>query len=60
MAERYITQVVDDPALLRSDGDRSLFERILASGLPDEQTHILWRGERCFAILNAYPYGSGI
>ena len=51
--------MVDDPALLRPDGDRSLFERILASGLPDEQTHILWRGERCFAILNAYPYGSG-
>ncbi|MDQ6698413.1 MAG: HIT domain-containing protein, partial [Actinomycetota bacterium] len=37
----------------------SLFERILASDLPDDQTYILWRGERCFAILNAYPYGSG-
>ena len=29
------------------------------SGLPDEETHIVWRGERCFAILNAYPYTSG-
>jgi len=49
-----------DAAPLRPDDDgRSLFERILASGLADDQTHILWRGERCFAILNAYPYGSG-
>lgn len=38
---------------------RSIFERILASGEPDERTRILWRGERCFAILNAFPYGSG-
>ena len=37
----------------------SVFTRILASGLPDEETHIVWRGERCFAILNRYPYSSG-
>jgi ATP adenylyltransferase len=37
----------------------SVFSRILASGLPDEQTHVLWRGTACFSILNAYPYGSG-
>jgi ATP adenylyltransferase len=42
------------------DGDtRSVFTRILASGLPDEQTNVVHRGERCFAILNAYPYATG-
>jgi ATP adenylyltransferase len=40
-------------------GEGSIFRRILASGLPDEETHILWRGEGVFAILNAYPYTSG-
>ena len=41
------------------DGDACVFCRILASGLPDEQTYVLWRGEKVFAILNAYPYTSG-
>ena len=39
--------------------DGTLFERILAAPEPDEETGILWRGETCFAVLNAYPYGSG-
>jgi len=38
---------------------RSVFRQILESGCPDEETHIVWRGVDCFAILNAYPYGSG-
>lgn len=37
----------------------TLFERILAAPEPDKETGILWRGETCFAVLNAYPYGSG-
>jgi diadenosine tetraphosphate (Ap4A) HIT family hydrolase len=37
----------------------SVFSRILASGLPDEETHVVWRGRLTFAILNAYPYTSG-
>ncbi len=37
----------------------SLFEAILQAGLPDEQTHIVHRGERVFAILNRYPYSTG-
>ena len=41
------------------DASASPFTAILASGLPDEETHILWRGRRCFAILNAFPYTSG-
>lgn len=49
-----------DGVQLRPDDEgRSLFQRIYESGEPDEVTHILWRGARSFAILNAYPYGSG-
>ena len=56
----YITRVSSDDAEVRPDAEgRSLFERILGSGLPDEDTFILWRGETCFAVLNAFPYGSG-
>jgi ATP adenylyltransferase len=36
-----------------------VFTQILKSGLPDEQTHIVRRGNECFAILNAYPYATG-
>jgi ATP adenylyltransferase len=38
---------------------RSVFTRILQSGLPDEATHIIHRGRAVFAILNAYPYATG-
>lgn len=56
----YIEQVGEDPTPLRPDeAGRSLFERILDSGLPDDQAYILWRGRTCFALLNAYPYGTG-
>jgi diadenosine tetraphosphate (Ap4A) HIT family hydrolase len=41
------------------DPSKSLFEGIEQSGLPDAQTYVLWRGERCFALLNAFPYTSG-
>ncbi len=41
------------------DDTRSVFTRILASGLPDTETHVVHRGERCFAILNAFPYAVG-
>ncbi len=38
-----------------------VFCSILASGEPDDVTHVLWRhpGGLSVAILNAYPYGSG-
>ncbi len=56
----YIEHVGEDPTPLRPDeAGRSLFERILDSGLPDDQAYILWRGRTCFALLNAYPYGTG-
>src|SRR5690606_13819365 len=40
-------------------GEGSLFERILHSGRPDDQTYIVKRGVTAFAILNAYPYNPG-
>ena len=52
----YVSSIGDDVP----DGDtRSVFSRILASGLPDTETHVVHRGPRCFALLNAYPYATG-
>ena len=41
----------------REDG--CVFCSIMASGSPDEETFVVWRGESTVAILNAYPYTSG-
>lgn len=41
------------------DDGRSLFERILASGAPDAESHIIRRGPTCFVLLNRFPYTSG-
>ena len=50
-------------AYVAASGDHelagSIFTQILASGLPDEETRVVWRGELVFAILNAFPYTSG-
>ena len=40
-------------------GRGSVFSRILRSGLPDLETHIVHRGETVFAVLNAFPYSVG-
>jgi ATP adenylyltransferase len=40
-------------------GEGSLFERILGASLPDRETYVVWRGQGCSALLNAYPYTSG-
>lgn len=56
----YIENLHHHAAEVRPDADgRSLFERIFAAEMPDEESHVLWRGETCFAVLNVYPYGSG-
>jgi ATP adenylyltransferase len=36
-----------------------VFCRIFASGEPDSATFVVWRGARCAALLNAFPYTSG-
>ena len=40
-------------------GEGSVFTAILQSGLSDEECNIVHRGEFVFAILNAFPYGTG-
>jgi ATP adenylyltransferase len=52
---QYIETATDET----QDGDACVFCRILASGQADADTLILWRGQWCLAILNAYPYTSG-
>ncbi|MEO5838376.1 MAG: HIT domain-containing protein [Acidimicrobiales bacterium] len=55
------------PYITRSDDHRtqdvptgvSIFEGIFRSGLPDESSYILWRGDTCFALMNAFPYTTG-
>jgi ATP adenylyltransferase len=37
----------------------SVFTQILASGISDEEAHIVYRSSHCFVILNAFPYASG-
>lgn len=49
----------DTADLAVEPGQGSIFTRIVRSGLSDEQTHIVHRGEHCFVILNAYPYATG-
>jgi ATP adenylyltransferase len=41
------------------DGEGSLFERILGSGLPDEESFVVSRGPLVSVLLNAYPYNTG-
>lgn len=42
-----------------SEPGLSVFTKILNSGLPDSETHIVHRGDACFVILNSFPYSTG-
>jgi ATP adenylyltransferase len=42
----------------RDDGG-CVFCRILADPSTDRERYVLWRGEKCAAILNAFPYTNG-
>jgi ATP adenylyltransferase len=60
----YVTSLGADRASDRAAGpadnvERTVFTRILESGLPDDETHIVHRGETCFVIANLFPYSSG-
>ncbi len=39
--------------------EQSIFTQILNSNLTDEQSYIVYRGDKVFAIMNAFPYTSG-
>lgn len=53
----------DRPATGDGEGHGSVFTRILraidAGDLTDESAYLVHRGDHAFAILNAYPYGTG-
>lgn len=54
--------VTDAAPSRRSDGagdGPSVFTQLLQCGLPDEDTHIVYRGELVFGIVNIHPYTSG-
>jgi len=58
----YVTSGGAAGGVARDDvasGRGSVFSRILASGLDDTETHIVYRGERIVAILNQFPYSVG-
>ncbi len=51
-----------DAGVDRSEPDAprsSVFTQLLQSGEPDAETHIVHRGDTCFALMNAFPYTSG-
>ena len=52
-------EYVNGSVVREVSGGGSVFTQILASGLSDEETHILFRGQMVFAMLNAFPYTSG-
>jgi ATP adenylyltransferase len=56
----YIDSVVDDDdgGGAQPSGD-CVFCAILTSGLAAEETFVVWQGDACAAILNAFPYTSG-
>jgi ATP adenylyltransferase len=41
------------------DDGECVFCRIAASGPPSADNGVVWRSERTYAVLNAYPYASG-
>jgi ATP adenylyltransferase len=56
----YIQRITTDDAEIRKDAaGQSLFERILGTDLPDDQTQVVRRGPHVSVVLNAFPYGSG-
>jgi ATP adenylyltransferase len=53
----YVVQATESERTRGDDG--CVFCVIAASGPPSADNGIVHRGERCFAVLNAYPYASG-
>jgi diadenosine tetraphosphate (Ap4A) HIT family hydrolase len=57
---RYVTEATDaERDQAGGPGDGCVFCRIVASGSPSAENCIVWRGETCLCVLNAYPYANG-
>lgn len=56
-----VGQAAEGPGATEGPGSRCVFCAILSSGLPDLESHVIWRHRsgRVAALLNAYPYTSG-
>lgn len=55
----YVSSLDADGEIDEGADPGSVFTKILRSGVSDEEANIVHRGEHVFAILNAYPYGTG-
>lgn len=55
----YVRQWSENAGSPPSPTTGSVFTQILNSGLSDVESHIVHRGNSCFAIMNAFPYASG-
>lgn len=58
----YVTSVGGDPQGALTGpltGDDCVFCAVLGAEATDEERLVVWRGEHCVAMLNAYPYASG-
>ena len=55
---QYLSSLPNPFEGTHSEG-QSVFTQILESGVPDEETFIVHRGQLVFAIMNAYPYAVG-
>ena len=55
----YVQQWSENAGSAPAPASGSVFTQILNSGLSDEESHIVYRGTSCFAIMNAFPYASG-
>jgi ATP adenylyltransferase len=57
---RYVTEATDSERdKAGGPGDGCVFCRIAASGPPSAENGVVWRGDTCFCVLNAYPYANG-
>ena len=57
--QAYIKGENNQQSLIDIPEGISIFSAIERSGLPDEETLVIHRGETCFALLNVYPYTTG-
>jgi len=57
---RYVTEATDaERDKAGGPGEGCVFCRLAASGPPAVENGVVWRGQTCFAVLNAYPYANG-